>query len=60
MIEPKENEDRLTYLARVLHHFMNQTGAGELTIEYDDTTCDGYCLATDIMSELDMCPNEVD
>ena len=53
MIEPRENESRIYYLARVLYAFMNENGiAAECTIDYDDTTCDGYCLAQDFIDEL--------
>jgi hypothetical protein len=52
MIEPKENEPRIEYLARVLYALMNDTIAGEQTIDYDETTCDGMCLANDIAAEL--------
>lgn len=51
MIVQKENESRSSYLMRVLDAFMD-SGAGEFVMNYDDTTCDGYCLAEDIKSEL--------
>ena len=54
MITQGKNEPRLEYLARVLHEFMDNTVAGEQTIEYDETTCDGQCLANDFMAELNM------
>ena len=52
MLEQKKGEDRLEFLARVLFHFMNDTHASGETIDYDGTTCDGYCLAQDFMDEL--------
>lgn len=52
MITQKENETRIEYLCRVLHEFMDRTIAGEQTIDYDETTCDGLCLANDIAAEL--------
>jgi len=54
MIEQKESEARIEYLARVLYELMRNSVAGEETIEYDGTTCDGMCLAGDILSELGM------
>lgn len=54
MIIPKQNESRLQYLARVLYHFMNESLAGSETIDYDDTTCDGLCLAQDFLAALNL------
>jgi len=57
MIEPKQDEPRIEYLARVLYAFMQENGvAAECTIEYDGSICDGYCLAEDFVSELDVEP----
>ena len=58
MIKQKENEPRIEYLARVLHEFMYDTVAGEQTIEYDETTCDGLCLAYDIAAAVGVDLNE--
>ena len=52
MITQKEDEPRIEYLVRVLHHFMQDTIAGEETIEYDGVLCDGACLADDIADVL--------
>ena len=52
MITQQKEEDRLHYLARVLYYFMQETSAGEYTIDYDETNCDGLCLAQDILHEL--------
>ena len=52
MIEVKENETRIEYLIRVLDIFMETTIAGEETIDFDGTTCDGSCLKNDIAAEL--------
>lgn len=53
MIYSKEGETRIEYLARVLYAFMQINGvAAESTIDYDGTTCDGYCLAQDFVDEL--------
>jgi len=60
MVEQKEGEPRIEYLARVLYRFMNETAAGEEAIDYDETTCDGSCLADDICAELDLNPWDFD
>lgn len=53
MIPPRENEPRIEYLARVLYAFMQKNGcAAEGTIDYDEATCDGSCLAQDFIDEL--------
>ena len=52
MIIQEENESRIEYLVRVLDWFMQNTCAGELTADYDDTTCDGYCLVDDFKNEI--------
>lgn len=52
MIKQKENESRALYLSRVLLALMEETAAGEFTIEYDDAECDGLCLAKEIENEL--------
>lgn len=52
MIVQRDNEPRIEYLARVLYSYMDETIAGELTIDYDETRCDGMCLALDIIDEL--------
>lgn len=52
MIKQHEGEPRINYLVRVLHEFMQNTAAGQEEIDYDETTCDGICLAKDIADEL--------
>ena len=52
MIKQLDDEPRIDYLVRVLDEFMNSTIAGEQTIDYDGTTCDGLCLAQDFADEL--------
>jgi len=54
MIVQKKDESRIEYLARVLHELMDNTIAGEETIDYDGVTCDGICLAEDIINELNI------
>lgn len=58
MIEQREGEPRIEYLTRVLIEFMDQTIAGEQSIDYDETTCDGYCLAQDFADELGVDPDD--
>jgi hypothetical protein len=52
MLVQRPGEERTEYLTRVLYHFMKNTIAGECTVDYDDTTCDGHCLAEDFIDEL--------
>lgn len=53
MIEQRKDESRIEYLARCLFEFMESNGtAAECTLDYDETTCDGYCLAQDIVDEV--------
>jgi hypothetical protein len=55
MITQKKDEPRLEYLLRVSIHFLREGGRGivaEQTADYDETTCDGYCLADDLENEL--------
>lgn len=54
MIVQGDSENRVVYLMRVLKFFMEQTPAGENTVDYDETTCDGICLANDIAAELNI------
>ena len=52
MITQQDDETRLEYLCRVLAELMENTIAGEQTIDYDETTCDGLCLAQDFEAEV--------
>ena len=52
MREQRQGEDRLEYLAKVLHRFVTTTNAGQCRIEYDVATWDGTWLAYDIIQEL--------
>ena len=57
MITTRENEPRIEYLSRVLYAFMEENGiAAECTIDYDETNCDGACLAQDFIDELGVEP----
>ena len=52
MREQRLEEDRLEYLAKVLHLFVSATNAGQCRIDYDEAICDGICLAYDIITEV--------
>ena len=53
MITQKENETRQEYLIRVTIDFIRSNGlVAEQTVDYDETTCDGYCLADDLENEF--------
>ena len=49
-MDQKEGESRLEYLTRVLKIYMNLHG--DRTLTYDETLCDGHCLADDIEIEV--------
>ena len=51
MIDQEPSESRVKYLMRVAALFILEHG--ESTIEYDDTTCDGYCLSEEIIIAID-------
>jgi len=52
--EISDYEKRINYLAMVLKDFMENTGAGEIEIEYDGQKLNGYYLYQDILDELDI------
>ena len=52
MIIQKEGECRKDYLLRVVVEFIDSSLNPHATVDYDDSTCDGYCLMDDIRSEL--------
>lgn len=45
-----KDESRLQYLSRALDIYMDFFGSH--TVEYDGTSCDGWCLAEDIHNEV--------
>ena len=47
MIEQLDDESRTRYLMRVAVAYIEQHP--ERTIDYDCTTCDGYCLMDDLI-----------
>lgn len=51
MITQQKDEERIDYLIRVLEAFMAEYGYN--SVEYDETTCDGMCLAEDIKNEVE-------
>lgn len=46
MIKQRENETRAAYLMRVAAEYISNCPDGE--IDYDETTCDGYCLSEEL------------
>ena len=58
MIVQKDKESRLEYLSRVLEAYMQNYGYD--TIDYDEATCDGLCLAEDIKGEIDSLIHEAE
>jgi hypothetical protein len=51
VITQGKTEPRLAYLLRVAVAFAEKYPNG--TIDYDETTCDGFCLADDLRGEVD-------
>jgi hypothetical protein len=51
VITQGKTESRLAYLLRVAAAFADKHASG--TIDYDETTCDGYCLADELRGEID-------
>ena len=52
MINQHENETRAAYIMRVAAQYIRNTP--EFTIDYDETTCDGYCLADELEIHSDV------
>ena len=50
MIKQMPDEDRATYLVRVAIHFCLNNS--DMQIDYDETTCDGMCLADELAAEF--------
>jgi len=46
MITEKEGESRSAYLVRVAVEYIRENA--DFNIDYDETTCDGYCLAEEL------------
>lgn len=51
MIKQRDDEARATYLMRVASAYIAE--CPENAIDYDDTTCDGYCLSEELAIEAD-------
>ena len=52
MIVQKDDESRTKYLLRVASEYIAENP--DQTIDYDGTTCDGYCLSEELMIESDV------
>jgi len=55
MRDQRKDEDRVEYLARVLHEYMNNYGFDE-TLYFDGADCDGLCLAEDLCAAVGIDP----
>lgn len=51
MLVQHDDESRAAYLMRVAAEYIGN--CPENQIDYDDTTCDGYCLAEELSIESD-------
>ncbi len=49
MITQLPDESRLMYLVRVASEYVVKYAYG--TVDYDETTCDGYCLTEELQTE---------
>ena len=53
MLKPIEGETRQEYLLRATIQLLKTNPCAlEMTTDYDETTCDGYCLVDEIEAEL--------
>lgn len=50
MMTQGDSETRLHFLLRVASAFCKK--APDTTVDYDGTTCDGYCLSEELDAEL--------
>jgi len=50
MITQGKNESRLLYLLRVATVYIE--AHPDYEVDYDETTCDGYCLADELRNEI--------
>lgn len=49
MIKELQGESRLMYLVRVAIKYIEKYPDG--TVDYDGTTCDGFCLLSELQDE---------
>lgn len=56
MVIRHADESRAAYLMRVAAEYINKYP--DFEIDYDDTTCDGYCLAEELAVMADSMPAE--
>lgn len=59
MMKRRIHETRLAYLMRVAIRHIRDHAADDVT-KYDETECDGSCLADELQHELDNLPAETD
>lgn len=55
MIVQEAGENRAHYMMRVASAYIREH-CPDMTIDYDETTCDGSCIADDLDSSLDEIP----
>ena len=53
MITIQPTETRQNYLMRAVIRYMENNPVNDYTVDYDEASCDGYCLIEDIRAELD-------
>lgn len=58
MIIKKWGETRESYIMRVASAYIREH-CPEMTINYDGTTCDGYCVADDLDSAREIMNNKL-
>lgn len=56
MIVQRDDEKREAYLMRVASAYINEYP--DFEIDYDGTTCDGYCLAEELAVAADNMPSQ--
>lgn len=54
MIEQRDDETRAAYLMRVASAYISDHP--DHAIQYDEATCDGYCLSEELAIEADNMP----
>lgn len=55
MITQLPDESRLMYLVRVASAYVGNYAYGE--VDYDETSCDGYCLSEELQIEWEHAMN---
>lgn len=53
-IPQRFGEPRVNYLLRIAAAYIIKNNLQDHYVNYDETTCDGYCLIQDIEAEIDL------